>query len=83
MMLGWEIAGIGLVMVVLHRIAGSKTPIRAVVLSVLVGIAALVAVNLCAGFTQVSIPVSVLSLTVAAILGIPGVIMLLVLQMLL
>lgn len=86
-MSGWEItgicAGVALVMIIIQKIAGAKTPVRATVLSMISGIAALIAVNLCAGFTDVFIPVSVLSLAVSAVLGIPGVTTLLILQMIL
>lgn len=84
---GWEIAGICtgvfIILVIIQKISGSETPVRSVILSMLVGILALTAVNLCSGFTNVSVPVSLLSLIVSSVLGIPGVTMLLILQMIL
>ncbi len=86
-MSGWEMAGIfaGAVLVtaVIQKISGAKTPLRAALLSMLSGVLVLIAVNLCSGFTNVSIPVSMLSLGVSAFLGISGVTLLLILQMIL
>ncbi len=86
-MSGWETAGICagvvLVMAIIRKIEGAKAPLRATVLSMLAGVLSLIAVNVCSGYTNVSIPVSVLSLSVSAVLGIPGVTMLLILQMIL
>ena len=64
----WEIAGICagifIILVIIQKISGSQTPVRSVILSMLVGILALTAVNLCSGFTNVSVPVSLFSLAV-------------------
>ena len=83
----WEIAGICagifIILVIIQKISGSQTPVRSVILSMLVGILALTAVNLCSGFTNVSVPVSLFSLAVSSVLGIPGLTMLLILQMIL
>lgn len=86
-MSGWEIfgifTGVFLTMSVIHKIAGAKTPVRASIISMLSGIVALTAVNLLSCFTNIFIPVSMLSLGVSAFLGISGVTMLLILQMIL
>lgn len=83
----WEIAGICagifIILVIIQKISGSQTPVRSVILSMLVGILALIAVDLCSCFTNVYIPVSLLSLAVSSVLGIPGVSTLLILQMIL
>ena len=68
------------VMSIIHKISGAKTPVRASLISMLSGIIALIAVNLCSGFTNVFIPVSMLSLGVSAFLGISGVTALLIIQ---
>lgn len=86
-MSGWILwsaaAGVFIVMVIIHAIMGSGHPFRSAVISAVIGIAALIAVDLCSGFTNVFIPISRLSLGTAAVLGIPGVTMLLILQMIL
>lgn len=80
----WMIAiictGIFLVLVIIQKIMKSAHPIRSAILSMLWGIIALVAVNICSSFTSVSIPVSPMTLSVSAVLGIPGVTCLLLLQ---
>ena len=87
LMSGGEIFGIFMgvlsAMSVIHKISGAKTPVRASIISMLSGVLALTAVNLCSGFTNIFIPVSMLSLGVSAFLGISGVTLLLVLQMIL
>ena len=86
-MSGWEIFGIFIgvlfVMSVIQKISGAKTPVRAAIISMLSGVLALTAVNLLSGFTNIFIPVSMLSLGVSAFLGISGVTLLLILQMIL
>lgn len=61
--------------------SGVKKPIRKGFLSMTIGVLSLVAVNLLSGVTGVSLPVSVLSLGVSAAGGIPGVTLMLVLNM--
>lgn len=58
----------------------SEHPVRTAVISMMWGIIALVAVNLCSSFTGVSIPVSPMTLSFSAVLGIPGVTCLLLMQ---
>ena len=74
-------AGIFCALLVLHVAAGSKKPFRRALGSALNGLVALVLVNLTGGFTGVTLPVSLLSLGVSAGLGIPGVTMLLLLNL--
>ncbi len=69
-----------LVLIIIQLIMRSKHPIRSAFLSLLPGIIALACVNLTAAFTSVTVPVSPLTLAVSAVLGIPGVIGLLVIQ---
>ncbi len=76
-------AGAIFIMSIIHKISGAKTPVRASLISMLSGIIALIAVNLCSGFTNVFIPVSMLSLGVSAFLGISGVTAMLIIQMIL
>lgn len=52
-------------------------------LSAVLGFLALAAVNLCAGYTDVSIPVSRLSIAVSGLLGVPGVTLLVLLGLVL
>ncbi len=73
-------AAVMLTLIIIHLIMRSKHPIRSSLLSLLPGIAALICVNLISGYTNVTIPVSPLSLSVSAVLGIPGVTCLLIIQ---
>ncbi len=75
--------GVFIILVIIQKIMRSSHPVRSAVLSSLLGILALAAVNLCAGFTSVWIPVSRLSLAVSAVLGIPGVTAMLMIHMIL
>ncbi|MBR2177468.1 MAG: pro-sigmaK processing inhibitor BofA family protein [Clostridia bacterium] len=80
----WVIPAIGavifLTLVIVHAIMRSNHPVRSAVLSLIPGIAALICVNLASGLTAVAIPVSPLTLSTSAVLGIPGVTCLLILQ---
>lgn len=71
------------VMLIIKKLTGTKHALRSVVFSMLLGIAVLAGVNLCSVFTGVSMPVSRLSLAGAAVLGVPGVTAMLLLQVLL
>ncbi len=75
-------AGI-VILLILKKIACVKHTFRSVLFSMLLGILALTVVNLCSSFTSVSLPVSRLSLAVSAFLGLPGVISMLILQLML
>lgn len=76
-------AGIIIVLIVIQLIMRSRHPVRSAFFGLLPGLIALLFVNLLQGYTSVSIPVSPLSLTVSAVLGIPGVTALLIIQRLL
>ena len=71
------------IMVIVKKISGSRRPVRSALVSMLCGLVSLCAVNLFSPLTSVSLPVSRLSLLVSAILGIPGVTAMLLLQMIL
>lgn len=81
----WELLlillGTLLVFSVIHFIAKSKRPFRRALLSMAVGLGMLFAVNLTSGFTGVSIPVSLLSVLLSAIGGVPGVTLILALNL--
>ena len=74
--------GIFLALAALHALLGSKKPVQRAAGSVCVGICALAAVNFTGFFTGVSIPVSALSIGVSAGGGIPGVTLMLLLNLL-
>ena len=86
-MSGWEIGAIAAAVLIsfaiIHKIMGSARPLSSAIASVSFGVFSLIAVDLCSAFTAVYIPISQLSMFVAAVLGIPGVTMLLILQMML
>ena len=81
----WEIAlvalGTLLCFSVIHFIAKIKHPFTRALVSIAVGLGTLLAVNLSTGLTGVSIPVSLLSVLVCAIGGVPGVTLLLALNL--
>ncbi len=79
-MLPLILVGIMLALIIIRCVMHSKRPVRAAFLGLLPGPLALVCVNLTSVYTSVAIPVSVLSLLTSAVLGIPGVTMLLILQ---
>ncbi|WP_278419830.1 pro-sigmaK processing inhibitor BofA family protein [Ruminococcus bromii] len=62
-----------LIFAVLHYIGKSKHPFKRSALSMAIGTLTLFAVNLTGTFTGVTLPISTLSLLVSAIGGIPGV----------
>lgn len=74
------IAAVFFVLVAVQVLVKSKRPVRKAISGVFTGIAALLSVNLAGIFTGVTLPVSLLSLGVAAVVGIPGVTLLLLLQ---
>ncbi len=81
----WGIAGIFaaafLLFAVVHAAAKNKRPFRRALLSMLSGLLTLTGVNLLAGVTHVAIPVSLLSIMTAALGGVPGVTLLLFLNL--
>lgn len=81
----WEILiivfAVFLIFATIHYIGKSKKPFKRALISMSCGIATLLAVNLSGGFTGVFLPVSLLSLLVSLIGGIPGVTLMLSLNM--
>lgn len=81
----WEmlliLLGTLLVFAVIHFIAKNKRPLRRALLSMALGLGTLFAVNLTSGLTGVAIPVSLLSVLLSAIGGIPGVTLILALNL--
>lgn len=61
-------------------IVRAKNPIKKMLISMIKGIATLVAVNIIGIFTGVTLPISLLSLAIAAVVGIPGVTAMLILN---
>ncbi len=72
--------GIFILFSFIHYAAKKKKPFRRAFLSMLVGIAALGIVDLLSSLTTVYIPITELSLSVAAAGGIPGVALLVLLS---
>ena len=81
----WGIAVIFLVTFIvfalLHFTAKNKRPFRRALFSMALGAGTLTAINLTAGLTGVYIPISVLSVLVSVIGGVPGVTLLLALNL--
>lgn len=76
------VLGVTLVLFVIIEIIGkNKRPFKKAVFSIFLGILALAVVNISGMFTGVSLPISTLSVSTAAAGGIPGVTLMLVLQM--
>ena len=61
-------------------IVRARNPIKKILVSMIKGIATLVVVNILGIFTGVTLPVSLLSLLIAAVVGIPGVTAMLILN---
>ena len=64
-----------------HFLAKNKRPVRRALISMLTGVGTLTAVNLASGLTGVWIPVSLLSVLTSLIGGIPGVTLILFLNL--
>ena len=79
----WAAGGVLVLLVISQLCAGSKKPVRGAIGAALLGWLALVAVNVTGIFTGVTLPVSPLSIGVSGAAGIPGVTLLVVLDMLL
>ena len=78
----WLIAaGIFLLLVIIQVILRAKHPIRKAAGGVLTGLAALIIVNISGALTGVTLPISMLSIGVSAVAGIPGVTMMLLLNL--
>lgn len=70
-----------IVFAIIHRIAKNKRPLKRALLSLFTGALTLLLVNLSSVFTGVYLPVSLLSILVSLIGGIPGVTLMLVLNL--
>lgn len=75
------IAGVFIVFAVIHKIDRHKRPLRRACVSMASGLLSLAAVNISGIFTGVTLPVSILSLLISLIGGVPGVTMLLALNL--
>lgn len=75
-----SVASIFLLLVIIQVISKAEHPIKKTFVNILIGVLALVTVNVSSYFTGVSLPVNFLSLGVSAVGGIPGVTMLLLLN---
>lgn len=74
--------GVFLLLVVIQLIARARKPVQRAVGGVFVGWGALAAVNITGFFTGVTLPLSALSIGVAGAAGIPGVTLMLLLNLL-
>lgn len=79
----WVGIGVVVLLVILQVCAGNKKPVRSAVSDVLLGWLALLAVNITGMVTGVTLPISALSIGVSGAAGIPGVTMLVLLDMIL
>ncbi len=80
-MMGWIYTGFGLGgALILAAMAGSRKFFRTLLLSALQGIAAFFAVNFIGSFFGISLPLNIPSLALSALGGIPGVVLLLLMQ---
>lgn len=79
----WMGIGVVVLLVILQVCAGNKKPVRSAVSGVLLGWLALLAVNITGMVTGVTLPISALSIGVSGAAGIPGVTMLVLLDMIL
>ncbi len=68
---------------VIHKISKNKRPFKRAFISLLSGLLSLIAVDVLSIFTGVYIPISVLSILTAIVLGIPGVTSMLCLNLIL
>lgn len=80
----WGIAALFLgclfVFSVIHYLSRKKHPVKRALISMIIGALTLTAVNLCSGFTGVYIPISLLSIIISVIGGVPGVALMLILN---
>ncbi len=73
--------GIFSALILVQVIAGSKKPVRKTILSICIGLCALLAVNLSGYFTGIHLPLNPLSIGVSAVGGVPGVTTMLLLNL--
>ncbi len=74
--------GVFALLVIIQVIVKSKKPVQHAIGGVCIGLCSLIAVNIAGFFTGVTLPLSVLTIGVSAAAGIPGVTMLLLLNIL-
>jgi pro-sigmaK processing inhibitor BofA len=78
----WIIAAaVFLLLVIVQVVVQAKKPVRKAIGGILTGIIALIAVNVSGIFTGVTLPVSLMTVGVSAVAGIPGVTMLLLMSL--
>ena len=78
----WLIAGVVfLLLVIVQVIVQAKKPVRKAIGGILTGIIALIAVNVSGFFSGVTLPVSLMTVGVSAVAGVPGVTLLLLLSL--
>ncbi len=70
-----------LLLISIQIIVKAKHPFKKMVLSMIKGMGTLFIVNIVGGVTGVTLPVSLLSLAISAVIGIPGVTMMLLFNM--
>ncbi len=70
-----------LLLISIQIIVKAKHPLKKMVLSMIKGMATLIFVNIVGGITGVTLPISLLSLAISAVIGIPGVTMMLLFNM--
>lgn len=75
------LAGAFCLLALLHYLSKKKHPLKRALLSMIIGALSLIAVNLTSGFTHVYIPVSLISILISVIGGVPGVTLMLVLNL--
>lgn len=68
---------------IIYKLAKKKKPFKRAFLTMLIGLSVLIAVDIAGIFTGVYLPISMLSVTVSACLGIPGIASMIVLCFLL
>lgn len=80
----WIILGGGyLLFLLIQALSGEQKPFRKAFMTMCSGLIALAVVNLTGVYTGVTLPVSILSICAAAVGGIPGVTLLLVMNLIL
>ena len=77
------ICGVFLLLVVIQVIMKSKHPVRHAIGGILTGLFTLAVVDLTGSFTGVSLPISPLTIGISGVAGIPGVTLLLLMNLIL
>lgn len=74
MLLFFTVIGIAaIIFTIMNKLGRSKHPFKKSILTMISGLAGLTAVNMLSGITMVSVPISITSLLIAVIGGLPGV----------